>query len=265
MKTQAEDIANLDQPRLLFARRFTGARDCQWHVHDAHELVLLTRGRCDISCNGQLLKGKIGTLFILPMGLPQYQFTYEFTGTSFICFKAPPSLFTPRLGCVDLPPNAAAARWFEDICDLDQEAITTGEGSMATGLLCAVLSWLNHVRQLDSSSPALHPALVVATQRITEHLSEELDLRRLSAVLGMSSVHLSRLFRRQFGCGPLRWQQRLRLRSAERMLTSSNLSIGAVAKACGYEDTNYFIRLFRERYCMTPGRWRGRSGIPSKV
>jgi AraC-like DNA-binding protein len=261
VSTLQHQHSDLALPRLVLARRFAGEGDCAWHVHDAHELVLLTHGRCDISCGEQLLVGQVGTLFILPQGLPQYQITHGHTRTSYICFTASRSTFSPITGTVSLPVTAPAARWFEDICDLDEGSGLAVDDSAASGLLIALLAWLRQVQREGGSREIIHPGLVVATQLITQRIAKPLHLTHLAEELGLSAMHLSRLFRHQYGCGPLRWQQRLRLRAAERMLMTSAQPVAAIARACGYEDANYFIRLFRQRYRMTPGSWRGRSRV----
>lgn len=250
---------DLPLPRLVIARRFASAADALWHVHDAHELVLVTRGRCEIQCGDRVMHGGVGTLFVLPQGLPQYQRSHGFTGTSYICFTASVELFHPFVGTMELPPGQPAARWIEDLCDLDADPAADRQAA-CQGLLLAVLGWLRQAHRASAGAESVHPALVRASGLITQRLARVLDLPRLADEVGVSAVHLSRLFRARYGCGPLRWQQRLRLRAAERLLTTTDRPLAEVARACGYDDVGYFVRLFRLRYRVTPGRWRQRGG-----
>ncbi|MBN8526688.1 MAG: AraC family ligand binding domain-containing protein, partial [Planctomycetes bacterium] len=60
-------------PRLISAGRFSGSRDCPWHAHEGHEIVLVESGSCSITCGDAVLECPPGSLAILPRGLPQYQ------------------------------------------------------------------------------------------------------------------------------------------------------------------------------------------------
>lgn len=48
----------------------------------------------------------------------------------------------------------------------------------------------------------------------------------------------------------------VRLSTAERMLPMVNLSIGAIARFCGYSDSAHFCREFKKRHHLSPLRYR---------
>ncbi len=54
----------------------------------------------------------------------------------------------------------------------------------------------------------------------------------------------------------MQYLQRLRLDRACWHLANPYLRVHEVAAASGYEDENYFARLFRKRFGLAPGRWR---------
>jgi hypothetical protein len=71
-----------------------------------------------------------------------------------------------------------------------------------------------------------------------------------------SAACLSRVFRKQYGCGPSAALELVRLERASTMLTRSNLSIGQVANACGFADPLYFSRRFRAVHGIPPSAYR---------
>ena len=87
-------------------------------------------------------------------------------------------------------------------------------------------------------------------------MEQPIDVPALAAQSHVSTSHLTALFRRKFRCGPLRYHQNLRMSLARRLLLNPYLSIGEIAQNCGYEDVNYFVRLFRKRHEVPPAKWR---------
>jgi len=68
--------------------------------------------------------------------------------------------------------------------------------------------------------------------------------------------YLSALCRRQAGMALRRVIEELRLERAQELLTDRSRRIGDIARACGYADCGYFIRVFRRRFGHPPGRAR---------
>jgi AraC-like DNA-binding protein len=78
----------------------------------------------------------------------------------------------------------------------------------------------------------------------------------LSAAAHTSYSHLSTLFRAAFGCGPMRFHLNHRMERAETLLQNPYISVGEVAAQLGFDDANYFVRLFRQTHGLSPNRWR---------
>ncbi len=83
------------------------------------------------------------------------------------------------------------------------------------------------------------------------------DVGALASMIGVTPQHLGKLFRRALGQSPLEYMVRLRLNRALQLLVERpDLRVHEVGEAVGYPDTNYFIRLFRQREGSTPGQFR---------
>lgn len=242
-------------PRLLHAGRFMGLRDCAWHAHDGHELVLVTAGACRITCGDQELSCIPGTLAVLPRGQPQYQHTNGLTRTSYVVWQAGDGVFDPGVRSFDIPLDSRPARWIGDLCDLAEAP--QADPAVGDALLLAVLSALARIAAEREREVELHPALAEATRLLTADLTALLDLPRLAARCGVGPSHLARLFRQHHDCPPLRYQHRLRLRLAERLLQDPQLTVEEVGRRCGWPDPNYFGRIFRRHAGSSPGVWRG--------
>lgn len=79
--------------------------------------------------------------------------------------------------------------------------------------------------------------------------------------LGISASHLHRKLMATTGKSAVRMIQNLRLSRAEQLLTQYRyLRISEIAFACGFDDPDYFSRLFSKQFGMTPSHFRANTG-----
>jgi len=78
-------------------------------------------------------------------------------------------------------------------------------------------------------------------------------LYRLSKV---SPEHLSRTIRRHLGKTPTEWINDMRLEHAAYLLGHSNIEILTVAMEYGFNNLSHFYKRFKDRYGMSPGKYR---------
>lgn len=90
---------------------------------------------------------------------------------------------------------------------------------------------------------------------IQEHLTEKLTVEVLCQQMDMSKAGLFRLFKEEYGISPMELVIQERLEKAKDLLRT-NLSVKEVCYACGFNDVNYFVRLFRSRTGITPGLYQ---------
>ena len=91
---------------------------------------------------------------------------------------------------------------------------------------------------------------------ITENYVRDVTLRDLAGQQGMSISYYRRMFRQLLGSSPIDCLLDYRLLQAGKRLTESDVPIAVIAAECGFNDPNYFSRLFTRRKGMTPRRWR---------
>lgn len=87
-----------------------------------------------------------------------------------------------------------------------------------------------------------------------------LSRSELARAGSMSPGHLSRLFREHCGVGVVTAFESLRLVRAKTLLLRSNLSVGAVAEACGFADPYHFSHRFKAAYGVSPRHFRDGAG-----
>jgi AraC-like DNA-binding protein len=250
-------------PRLLFAGRFAASTDVPFHRHAGIELVLVTSGACSITVDGEALHGGRGTAFVLPAAVEHDQVNHgRPVRTTYLVFAAPQLTFAPTPRVLDLAGDERCSAWIEDLCQLFHGPEPAAD-SVSAGLLHAVLERLNELDHRQGSTQALPAPLARAVRYLERRQLDDLDMAEVARHAGVSESHLRALFRSRFGCGPLKYQLRLRLQLAAKLLRNSSLGVGEVAVACGFADANYFARIFRAHHGLPPTGWR-RHALPNQ-
>ena len=85
-----------------------------------------------------------------------------------------------------------------------------------------------------------------------------INLRQAAERIGVSPVHLSRMFHREYGIGFNRHLMSLRLAAARQLLIESRLQIAEIAARCGFGSCSYFIKQFRSHFGTTPKSYAAR-------
>jgi AraC-like DNA-binding protein len=92
---------------------------------------------------------------------------------------------------------------------------------------------------------------------IQTHLGDRLTVSDLAAVAGLSRAHFSRIFTASEGLPPAEFVLQKRLRRAAKLLTTAaEMPIKEVSALCGFEDPNYFSKVFRRLYGTNPSDFR---------
>lgn len=95
-----------------------------------------------------------------------------------------------------------------------------------------------------------------ALEYIREHFNEEIVINDLAARLDMSPSYFSSMFKKEVGQSTMQYITALRIERAKTWLTNSALSVAVIAKNVGYEDSQYFFRVFKKTTGMTPLQYR---------
>lgn len=84
----------------------------------------------------------------------------------------------------------------------------------------------------------------------------EFGIADYTAALNCHRSTLLRLMRKYHNCTPGEYLRSLRLKKAEELLRDTNLSIKEISRECGFEDPNYFAKVFRRFYKKQPSAFR---------
>lgn len=91
-------------------------------------------------------------------------------------------------------------------------------------------------------------------------LTADLKLKTIAEKLNVNSSYLSTLFHKEVGCTLTDYINKQRIERSIRLLQASAKSIQEISSDCGFQDVNYFIKLFKKQTGFTPSRYRAQLG-----
>ncbi|MTH60027.1 AraC family transcriptional regulator [Paracoccus litorisediminis] len=89
---------------------------------------------------------------------------------------------------------------------------------------------------------------------IRTSFADQLNVRQLADVAGMSPATFHRHFKAVTAMTPVQYQKQLRLQEARRLLLSDNADVARIGYAIGYESPSQFSREYRRLFGSPPGR-----------
>lgn len=148
------------------------------------------------------------------------------------------------------PPVARFLRFFQK-CSSSRLLPYEG-GEFLYGFLCSLL------RALEAPSEGNSPLVQRACSYFQEHFSTLSGIGEAADFCCVSQEHLTRLFKKETGQTPLQYLTRLRIENAVFLLLNTSDSVASIARACGFENGNYFARVFRSYLNCPPEQYRRR-------
>ncbi|OXB03789.1 AraC family transcriptional regulator [Flavobacterium pectinovorum] len=94
------------------------------------------------------------------------------------------------------------------------------------------------------------------TEFIKLNLKENINLKSLSEKACMSNVSFYRFFKRELGMSPIEYILNEKIKHAKKLLRNPELQINEVCYLVGFEDANYFTRLFKKYEGITPKQYQ---------
>ena len=129
---------------------------------------------------------------------------------------------------------------------------------------CLITLLRQHLRRDDISLPLFaalqHPRLARAVLAVIEDPAAPHSVESLASLAGMSRASFAGHFSRAFQQGPIDFVQKVRLRIAARLLTTTDLPLKVIAQSIGYVGPTPFSRAFRGVYGTDPTAYRALGG-----
>jgi transcriptional regulator GlxA family with amidase domain len=147
----------------------------------------------------------------------------------------------------------------EIIHDLMRETQSHNPGYriMAKGLFMQLAVYLSRCCSDEPSEESLNLLrLGDAIAHNETSFAEKITLGDLAKKAHLSSRHFQRIFRECMGRSPIDHLLHVRIQKATELLRHSNRTITEIAFECGFSDSNYFSRQFKQIMNQSAARYR---------
>ncbi len=99
--------------------------------------------------------------------------------------------------------------------------------------------------------------------RVIRYINEnyrqtDISVKQIASELYITPTYLSSLFKRKTGNTIGEYLTKVRMEHSVKLLLEPRMKIYEVAQAVGYEDANYFAKIFKREYGITPLEYRAR-------
>jgi AraC-like DNA-binding protein len=191
------------------------------------------------------------------------------------CLYSDDPLFDPALNAfppvfVVRPPPGPARNWFDaSIAYALEESSGQGRGLRSTKLPELLL--IEVLRLQLANAPASErgwlaalrdPVLAAAMMAIHTTPERKWTVADLAKEAAVSRSLLDDRFRAVLGLSPIRYVSEWRMRVAQDLLATTEVTVAAIARRVGYESEEAFSRAFKRAQGVSPSLWRaGRSSL----
>jgi AraC family L-rhamnose operon transcriptional activator RhaR/AraC family L-rhamnose operon regulatory protein RhaS len=259
--------------------------DYPMHTHDFSEIVVIVTGTGVNVIGKERFPFTAGNVFVLPGNLPHaYTETHKLTVIN-ITFD-PALIARLNYGITGLPGYQAlfvvepafrergrygrymhlqmnqllALRALTDVMEKEIHQAEPGYELMAMGHFMILITMLS--RWHGTNAPPETSKIINIGRAISHmeaHYEEPIELDHLARITCMSRRNFYRIFKEVTKEAPLAYLLRLRIMKAVHLLEMTDKTITEVAFECGFGDSNYFSRQFRQIMGIAPGKFKRHS------
>ncbi|MFZ2655273.1 MAG: helix-turn-helix domain-containing protein [Victivallales bacterium] len=165
------------------------------------------------------------------------------------------------------PPNLGASRLEECLIlvnKIERELFESGPASnemqslLTTELLITACRFAE-LKEVENGS--LWPNMEKALSYVQGHFNEEINVDKLCALASMSKRSFMRYFMRTTGYSPIQYLLKIRVLKACQFLRETDKPLSEISSSCGFDDTNYFSRIFRKSTGLPPNTFRKKTNF----
>ncbi len=238
------------------------------HWHEHIELLFFLKGSCKFVAGGKAFSAEAGDLVVVN-GSEVHSFTSN-TLTEYYCLIIHPGFFS------DVDANElcfqnliqADAYIKEAFCDISAAYSSTEAGSdmMQKSHAYRLMAHLvKHYRTESVSEGArdAHNRYLGLLDRVKSYIAKNyqrhITTKELAGICFFSIEYFCRFFKRMTGRTALAYVNEYRVEKAAVLLSETDEPIGDIAATVGFEDLNYFSRVFKRIKKLSPSEYRKES------
>lgn len=238
----------------------------EMHRSTSNELMHVIRGNVAVRLGKNRLEGKPGDTLLIPVGtMHRDEFDLSIGLEVFYIFFdwLPCQDYFQIVSLKDVARLCAPiAAEIGKLCDRMQIGLDAGTETdqllissyMHNILLLILREALRSDKRNNPDARRHHGEILLlkARQYIDLYYAEQISLDQIADVLRISPFYLSHLFNRESDFSFVEYITQVRMRKAKDLLAEGAKNVSEVAYAVGYNDSNYFSKVFHRYFGVSP-------------
>ena len=230
------------------------------HYHSLYEIYFMLEGNCTYIIDNKVYSVQAGDIVVIPDGMIHHT-KYDNIKHSRILINCsekyiPSSVQSGFSSGTYLYRNPFVVDEARKLFEKTEAEYKLGDAYSDEILVCLTHSLFYLLLRNSDSCVTVEDGNRIIKQAVAfirENFASDITLSSLAKRFSVSPEHFSRMFKKETGLGFSKYLNSLRLQYAEHLLRSSDMqNITQIAEICGFEDSNYFSKKFKEVYGVSP-------------
>ena len=132
------------------------------------------------------------------------------------------------------------------------------EEELCDGYMLVLLSLIKESAKklLNVSNTNVNTGLEKVLSDMHVYFNKPIDIKKYAQMCHLSEDSFIRMFKKNMGYPPYRYQLRIRIERAVEMLENSGLNVSECGEAVGFSDNAYFCRIFKKITGYPPSKYK---------
>ena len=239
------------------------------HFHCHSELFFQLGGTTEFECPGEKLVVEPSSVCLMPVGIAHAETPIHSKGPHLVlvCGPRPDGIYLIRTSAGEgrsIRPEYVEFRmtsrgrdaffYLNEIADAPVTQRRQKTQFIEAAFTAFLITLQTELGKATESEPANHSSKIMAAENLARiHLSNpELSVAMLAKSMGCSADYLSRLFHAKKKVALGRWILLERVSMARDLLREGKYNVTEVGRACGFNSSSYFSRVFYKYTGSTP-------------
>ncbi len=235
-------------------------KDFPIHWHEYYEIEYIVSGHGTYVINNNEYHFEAGSIFFMtPIDFASL--IYEGEPITLINISFSESWISDRI-INSISSHGFINNYPETLCSKIFEELSSGKKHSSNyvrfALGCILIDVIRSIKSSNSNAKAFKSDKIISDMLtyIHAHFREDLTLCTLSEHIGLTPNYLSKIFNSYTGTPFKSYVIDLKLKYATTLLTQTNTSVTDICYLCGFNSFAHFLRTFKNKYNMSPLKYR---------